>query len=258
MLRVIDGISSQPLPEKRVNIWQWDPKVLTAHGKGGFRLEDSTHTDGNGCIQLLDRPAGELKAYTVNLHDRRAVARCLRPLAGQKVRLHMRVWPLTEDTLEYTWQAKSKLESLSQLTMHSVDDIQQLNPLQGLSELIPGTKITLPCYAASYRMEHWDTFDWIGKAFGYQDARGLAKIMRLKSPLYLDTGKDIELPDWHFFYARENDTLEQIDSLFGLPQGSSIAVGRVYHPDPRLPYTGETIAIPTASFAIKLKKMRKW
>jgi hypothetical protein len=256
-LRVINGLTLEPFPEVMVDILHWDPKKPTPYGTGGFRLDDRKYTDGNGCIQIMGRPSGELEAFVVRLPGWRAVVRCLRPLAGQKVRLHIRVWPLVNDALSFIWQGGVTLDSMAQLTGHSIEDILRLNKFNDASELKPGMRIILPCYTATYRMEQWDDFDWVGKTFGYQNAEGLAKVNGLRDVASLNSGLDIKLPDWRFFYAGEKDTLEGIDTMFGLPKGTTITLGRVYHPDPRLPYAGETIAVPTVRFAELVKKRRK-
>jgi len=256
-LRVIDGCTLEPLPEVMVDIWHWDPKFPTPYGTGGFRLDDRRYTDGAGSIDLAGRPSGELEAFTVRLAGRRVVARCMRPLAGQKVRLHMRTWPLTGDSLRFVWPAGTKLDGMARLTGHSAEDILHLNQFQSPSELKPGMQIALPCFAATYRMEQWDDFDWLGEAFKYRDAKGLAAANGLRDVASLDGGVDIKLPDWRFFYAGEGDTLEGIDALLGLPKGSTITVGRVYHPEPRLPFPGETVAVPTARFGGMLSRRRK-
>jgi LysM repeat protein len=146
------------------------------------------------------------------------------------------------------------VDGMSQLTGNSIEEILRLNSLKDPFDLKPGIRIMLPCYEATYRMEQWDTFNEIGKNFGYYDAKGLAEANGLLDPEHLDSGTDLKLPDWRFFYAREHDTLEAIDNLFGLPKGSTITVGRVYHPDPRLPYAGETVAVPTTLFSDRLRK----
>lgn len=256
-LRVIDGISLQPFPKVRVDIWHWDPKAPTPYGTGSFRLDGRIYTNKEGTIHISERPSGELEAFSASLPGRRAVVRCLRPLDGQKVRFHMRVWPLIKDTIQYKWQDRDTLEDMAQFTGYSAEEILKLNQVRSESELKPGLEIVLPCYMATYRMEQWDTFDWVAKTFGYGDAKGLAEVNGLKDEKSFTGGEDIILPDWHFFYAREKDILEEIDVKFNLPKGSTITVGRAYHPDSRLPYVGETIAVPTLRFTDKLKKLTK-
>ena len=117
-------------------------------------------------------------------------------------------------------------------------------------------RISLPCYAATYRMEPGDTFEWLAEAFAYSGVEELARLNGLDDPSQLDGGVDISLPGWHFFYARPGDALERIDEMFGLPPGWSRTVGRVHHPDPRLPYESETIAMPTEGF-VKARIERK-
>lgn len=155
------------------------------------------------------------------------------------------------------WQKGDTFDGITQLTGHSIEELLSLNHLANESELRPGLSILLPCFAATYRMEQWDSFDWVGKSFGYRDAAGLAEVNGFRDVTSLDSGMNIKLPDWRFFYARENDTLESIDTVFGLPRGSTIVVGRAYHPDPRLPYAGETVAVPTPRFAERTKKRQR-
>lgn len=255
-IRVIDGVSLQPVPEVQVEILHWDPKAKTPFGVGGFHLDDCRCTDGSGCIQVLNRPSGELEAYVVRRPGWRAVVRCLKPLAGQKVRLHMRVWPLIKDSLRYTWKVGDTLDGIIRMTGYSMGDILQMNRLKDASELKSGMQIILPCYAGTYNIEQWDSLDWVGETFGYGNAKGLAEVNGFKDLASLGSGMNIKLPDWRFFYARERDNLEEIDSMFGLPKGSTITVGRVYHPDPRLPYAGETVGVPTPRFADILKKRK--
>ena len=96
-IRVIDGATLQPLPKVMVDIMHWDPTASTPYGAGGFRHDDRTYSDERGCVQIPKRPSGELEAYVVRQPGSRSVVRCLRPLAGQNVRLHMRVWPMQRD-----------------------------------------------------------------------------------------------------------------------------------------------------------------
>jgi hypothetical protein len=213
-IRVIDGLTQKPLPKVKVDILHWDDKASGPYGSGNFRPDASKYTDEHGCIIMPDRPAGELEAFVVRKPGSRAVVRCLRPLPGQKVRLHMRLWPMKRE--------------------NEVD--------------------RMIFFKALYQPEPWDTLDWLGKNFGYKDAEGLAKANGLLHPAELAKLPEIRLPDWHFIVAGEGDTLEKYDAFFKLPKGSSRPVGRVYHPHPRLPYTGEAIAIPDPEFAEKLKK----
>jgi hypothetical protein len=253
-IRVVDGATLKPLPEMMVDILHWNAEEKTPYGTGGFFLDKRLYTDGHGCITVEDRPSGELEAYVVRKPGFRAVVRCLRPLAGQNVRLHMRVWPLKNDSVRLVWKGSDTLDVIAQRMGHSVEEILKLNRFRGTIGPKPGMRINLPCYLAAYQLEPWDTLDWVGQTFGYGDAKGLAAVNGYRDVSELDGGTEIKLPDWHFFYAHENDTLENFDAMFGLPKGSSITVGRVFHPDARLPYAGETVAVPTALFAEKMKK----
>ena len=66
-----------------------------------------------------------------------------------------------------------------------------------------------------------------------RDAKGLAEANGLRDVADLDGGAGIRLPDWNFYYAQEDDTLDEFDATFGLPKGSSTTVGRAFHPDLR-------------------------
>lgn len=46
-----------------------------------------------------------------------------------------------------------------------------------------------------------------------------------------------------------------IDIQFELPKGSTVIVGRAFHPEPGIPLPGEIIAIPSIRFAQKMKKV---
>lgn len=247
-IRVINGETMEPMPEMRLNLFRWDPKVSTPYGKEGFRLVEQRYTDGHGTIRDSNRPSDELEAVTLHNPGWRAVTRCFRPLPGQRVRFHMRAWRLKEDVVPYTWKANDTLECMALLTGYTAEDILQCNKLADPAALRAGMHISLPCYAATYRMEPGDTFEWLAEAFGYPDVKELAKLNGLGDPSQLNGGMDIQLPGWHFFYARRGDTLEQIDEMFDLPLGCSRTVGRVHHPDPRLPYESESIAVPTEGF----------
>lgn len=252
-IRVIDGFTLRPLPEMIVDIFHWDPKMRNPYGRGGFCLSDRRYTDGDGCIEIPDRPSGQLEAYVVRRAGSRAVVRCLRPLAGQNVRLHMRVWPMKQDTVRIKWPAGDHLDIVAQRTGQPIEEMLAFNRLKGSIEPKPGMNFNLPCYLATYHMEPWDTFDRVAHAFGYEDAEGLAEANGLRDPEDLNGLPEIKLPDWHFFYAQEHDTLEKFDEMLELPKGSTITVGRAFHPDPRLPYPGEVVAAPTPLFAERLK-----
>jgi len=247
-VRVVNGEDLKPVPEVMLNLFHWDAKLATPYGKGGFGLVEQRHTDGHGSIHAPHRPSGELEAVTLYRPGWRAVARCVRPLPGQRVQFHMRVWRLKEDAVPYTWRTVDTLENMASLAGCLPEDILKRNRLGDPKALRKGMHISLPCYAAAYRMEPGDTFEWLAESFSYSSVEELAKLNGLGAPSELDGGADILLPGWHFFYARRGDTLEQIDKMFGLPLGWSRTVGRVHHPDPRLPYESETIAVPTDGF----------
>ena len=255
-IRVIDGRTLAPIPEARVAIWHWDKNGRGRRGTGEFSLTDQRYTDGDGCIQIADRPSGGLEAYVVNIPESRAVVRCTRPLPGQRVRLHMRVWPLKPDTVRFVWPAGERLDVVARRAGRTVEDLLRLNHFKGSSVPKAGLRINLPCYMAEYYPEPWDRLDQIGEMFGYRDAAGLAEANGLRTADELDGATAFKLPDWRFFYAQEKDTLERFDAMFGLPAGSSMTVGRVYHPDPKVPFVGETVAVPTPRLAERLERER--
>lgn len=256
-IRVIDGMTLEPMQEAMVNVWHWEPKAATPYGAGSFQLADRQHTDGTGAVYLTGRPSEELEAVSVYVPGYRVVPRTYRPLSGQHLRLTMRAWPLTPGTMRFTWRSGIQLAGLAQVTGRPEGEILQLNRLRSAADLSAGMTITLPCYAATYRLESWDTMDWIGGAFGYRDAAGLARASGLAAPGDYDGSADLNLPDWRFFYARENDNLDLFDRMFGVAEGSSIAVGRVFRPEPRLLFHGETVAVPTSRLSDKMRRERR-
>jgi hypothetical protein len=229
------------MPETMLNLFRWD-------GKASFNLVERRYTDGHGAIHDPNRPSDELEAVTLQRPGWRAVARCFRPLSGQRVQFHMRAWRLKEDVIPYVWGKGIVLEDLAFLTGYAPADILARNGLSDPAALKPGVRIKLPCYAATYRMEPGDTYEWLAEAFAYSSIEELLELNKVKDPSELDSGEGILLPGWHFFYARPDESLERVDEIFGLPSGWSRTVGRVYHADPRLPYESETIAIPTQKF----------
>ena len=254
-LCVIDGITLQPIPQATLDIFCWDKNASTPYGKGRFVLDNRQVTDEKGCIHIPGRPSGKLEAYLVRIAGRRSVPRVYRPSAGQKVRTHLRSWPLKKDLISYVWKEEDTLEKLAQFTGTTPGKILSLNRLKNPKELRPGIRIHLPCFTATYRMEPWDKYDWVGQTFGYENAKGLAQINGYKSiDSLIKAGLDIKLPDWRFFYAPKKRTLEMIDQQFGLQKGSTISVGRAYHPEPRMPLPGEMIAVPMPAFAEKWSK----
>jgi hypothetical protein len=255
-IRVIDGVNGSPIPEARLKLFRWDPGVATPYGKGGFVLVDQRHTDGDGVVHDAHRPSGDREAVVLDLPGWRAVARCFRPLGGQHVRLFLRAWPLKKAAMDYTWQRGDTLDSMALLTGHRAQDILKDNGLADPSDLKPGMGISLPCYAATYRMEAGDTFEWLAEAFGYEGVEELAKLNGVRDLAAWDGSTDIVLPGWYFFYARPDESLERLDGMFQLPRGSARTVGRVHHADPRLPYEGETIAVPSARIAEVLEQRR--
>jgi LysM repeat protein len=242
-VRVVDGETGEPMPEARLNFFRWDPGASTPSGTGGFVLVEHRYTNGDGVVQDAHRPSGEREAVVLDMPGWRAVARCFKPLGGQHVRLFMRAWRLRKAQMGYMWQKGDRLDRIALLTGHSEQEILDANRLTDPSDLKPGMRIRLPCYAATYRMESGDTYEWLARAFGYAHVKELARLNRVRDLAALG-GKDIRLPGWYFFYARRDESLQVLDKRFGLERGSARTVGRVYHADPDLPYEGETIALP--------------
>lgn len=256
-IRVIDGDKREPIPEARVEIWRWDPKKKTPSGFGGFALDDTLWTGGDGWAHAPGRPSGALEAYVLRMQDRRAVVRCLRPLSGQRVRIHMRAWPVTRVNLRYEWKPTDRLDFISALAGMSPEEFLRANRLADTSVLRAGMRLLLPGYWARYRMEQWDDFDRLGRAFGYGDGAGLAAANGLRGAEQLDGGTELALPDWTFFTAPPATSLDEIDALFDLPRGSTVTVGRVHHPDARIPYAGEMIAVPKPPLAHRILDGKK-
>jgi hypothetical protein len=247
-IRVINGETMEPMPEVTLKLFRWDPGLTTPYGSGGFRLVEQRRTDVNGALHAPGRPSDELEAVVVHLPGWRAVARCFRPLPGQRVRFHIRAWKQSEGVIPYTWKASDTLAGMAPLTSYTAGDILQCNMLADPADLMAGMRIGLPCYEARYRLEPRDTLEWLAEAFAYSGIEELANLNGVGDPSELYDGRDIRLPGWYFLYARHGDSLEQIDEIFGLPLGWSPTVGRVHHPDPRLPYESETIAVPGEGF----------
>lgn len=249
-IRVIDGRSLQPLPKVIVDVLRWKEREKS----GRFHLEDRIHTDEAGCIQVQDLPSGDLEAYVVRHPGWRSVVRCVRPLAGQNVRLHMRAWRLQREKVEFVWEDTDRLDVIAQRAGISFDELVSINHLKPAKSPVSGRRINLPLYTASYQLEPWDNLDWVASAFGYLGKKELAEANGLKEAADLAHLQDIRLPDWRFLYATEGDTFKKIDRSFGLPAGSTIPVGRAFHPDPNAPYPGETVAVPTELFADRMRR----
>jgi hypothetical protein len=247
-VRVADAETGEPLPEVRVNLLHWDAHITTPYGRGGFRLVEKRTTSSDGDIFSPKRPSGELDAVTLDLPGWRALARCYRPLRGQQVRFHMFAWRLKESSRPHNWDSKHSLAHISALTGFASGEILKRNGLASERDLKEGMPIHLPCYEASYRLEDGETIEWLAETFGYESPAQLAMANGLLDSSALEDLDLMKIPGWHYFYALSGDTLEQIDSLFGLPAGCSRVVDTVHHPDPRIPYESEPIAAPTKEF----------
>lgn len=247
-IEVVDGNTLEPVSEARLNLLRWDPQMMTPRGVGGFQTVDQCFANGEGVCHVPHRPVGQLEAVTLAYPGYRAVAKSFRALPGQPLRLRFFAWRLREDVVRYTWQTGDTLEQLAALSGHTPDAILRRNRLRNASLLVPGVQISLPCFEAAYCLEEGDTLDWLAQAFDYPDIGRLAAMNGVGQFDRPDPGLRVQLPGWHFFYARADDWLDRLDRIFGVPIGASRTVGRAYHPDPRLPFDAETIAIPAKSF----------
>jgi len=243
-IHVLDGLTGRSLPRMRVDILHWDKKLRIPYGEGGFQLDDSPLTNASGGIRIMGRPSGELEAFVVRVPGRRSVVRCIRPLAAQKVQLHLCSWPLQRDLRPYIWQQHDSIESIVELCGCSPSQFLEANHLAPDDKIESGCRVILPCWAAVYRLEPLDTLEWLAKSFGFKSAEALAKVNETDLQTITSISMDIKLPGWHFFYAREGDTLDSLDRMFQLPKGSVIMVGRCYHVWDRLPFVGEVVAVP--------------
>jgi hypothetical protein len=248
-IRVINGETMNPMTELELKLFRWNPSIATPYGFGGLELIEKRYTGSSGSIQDSNRPSDELEAVTINLPGWRAIPRCFRPLPGQHVRFQMFAWQLkNRDFIPYTWKINDSIGQIALLTGFTPEYILKSNGLLDATNLKAGISISLPCYAATYTIEYGNSIEWLAKAFSYPSIEELAKYNGLVDPSKSKGLSEIFLPGWHFLYARQGDSLENIDSIFNLPSGSSRTVDRIHHPDSRLPFESETIAIPTDLF----------
>ncbi len=250
-IHVSDSRTLQPMAERVVNFFRWDEKTSTPYGAGGFVKAEQKYTDGNGTVHDPARTSNILEAITVGIMGRASVAKCFRALPGQIVRHEIRTWALEKTKRDYTWASKDTLDSIAGLTGIKGAEILKTNGLGDSGSVKAGSKISLPCYAASYQMERGDSFEWLIRAFAYENSEELSRVNNLITLAEWDGKENIRLPGWHFFYARKGDSLKLIDSLFNLPPGSSRTLGRVHHPHAPIPFESEIIAVPTEEFVKK-------
>jgi len=203
-------------------------------------------TNGHGWTRPAQRASGELEGCAAKLPGYHVAARCFGPLAGQNLRLHLIGWPLPGSMTPYVWKKGDGLKAMADLCGHSPESLQALNQL-GPRGFKAGTRVILPCWAASCRLQAGETWDDVAARFGYRNTKGLTKALGLQS---LGAVEEVVLPDWHFFYARHGDRLSALDAQFGLSKGSVRTVGRTHHPDPDRAYAGETLAVPVTGFVI--------
>jgi len=255
-IRVIDGVTQDPLQEAIVELWRWDDSISTPYGPGDFVLDGQHYTNSNGVVQLSNLPAQELQWYTVRMPGWRITPRYLKPLAKQSVRLHMHAWKMREDTFRYTWQKHDDLDDLAKLTHFDAQDILHKNQINSASKLQPGMEITLPCYQGTYRPEGWEKLNEIAMRFGMKDTKALADANGLRDIKEYDGAVDLKLPQWRFFHARAGDSLMAFDKQFSLPAGSALPVHRVYRPRAGALLPGEVVAMPIARFAEILAERR--
>jgi len=158
----------------------------------------------------------------------------------------MRSWPLRKDSVQIKWTKGMAMDLISGRSGTTINEILKLNRLSNLGSIRTGMHTKIPCFRAIYNLESWDTLEWVCQTFGYRTVKDLAMANGLKSASDLNIGDGIRLPDWFFLYAGENDSLDDFDSFFNLPKGSSITVGKAFHPNPKLPFAGEMVAIPNS------------
>lgn len=247
-VRVVDGLTLRPLPEALVRVFRWDPKLPTPYGTGGFRQTDRTRTDGWGAVRAPGRVAGQIEAVAASVPGAWTRARCFRPLPGQQVRLQVRAWPLQETAVPYTWRPTDNLRAVAALTGLSSGAALKRMGLARESDLKAGMRVKLPGWTACVWLEPGETLAQLAKCFAYGSVKALVKANGAADTAELEAAGKVLLPGWNFFYARKGDTLPEIDKLFGVPQGSSRLVGKVYRPDARLPLESEVIAVPTTRF----------
>jgi hypothetical protein len=248
-IRVIDGVTGDPLPETMVELWRWDRGVGTPYGPGDFVLDGHHYTNGHGVVELHDLQAQGVQWYTVSKPGWRVAPRCLRPLPQQPVRLHMRAWRMRGDRFRYRWQAHDMLDELAQLTHIDVPEILQMNRIASASQIRLGMEITLPCYQGTYRPESWEKLGDVAVRFGFKDVKALADSSGLRDIKAYRAAVDLKLPQWLFFIARARDSLKAFDRQFGLPARSTRPAHRVYRPREGALLPGEVVAVPTARFA---------
>jgi hypothetical protein len=241
-IHVSDGVRGQALPKTRIDILTLDPKQSAA---GGFALSASVFTDGKGNVTKTGRPAGVVEAFVVRSGSHRAVVRCVNALPGQKVRLHIKAWPLERALRAYRWKPGDTVEYIAGMCDCSATELRELNELTSTDALRAGDRVVLPCHPAVYRLESWDTLDRVATAFGMKNGKALAKAAGSDYEAMARGEAEIRLPGWHYFLAQKGDTLEGFEKRFGLPKGSVVSVGRCYHPDARVPIVGETVAVPS-------------
>ena len=247
-IRVLEAPALRPEREVPVLVHRWDPRMKSPYGKGAFRRTDRKATDGRGAVELVNRPAGELDAATLDLRGYVAPAQVLRALPGETASLVFRPAPLNRTTIQYEWAASDTSASMSALTGIPAAEIVKPNLQPGQTVLKAGQKINLPCYCAVHLMETGDSFEWLAARFCYEAPQELAERLNLPGVGSLAGLGIVPLPGWLVFYARPGDTLEAIDQKFGVPKGWSRTMGRAYHPEPRLPLQRECVAVPSKSF----------
>ena len=243
-IRVVDGMTRDPLRKALVQLWRWDDKVAAASGQGDFVMVGCEYTDGNGVVKMTGLPAHVLQWYTVSQPGWRIAPRCLRPLARQSVHLHMHAWAMQGDTFRYTWQSHDRLDDLAKLAHADPESILRLNRIAGASNLVSGMEITLPCYQGAYRPERWEKLGDVARRFGFASTQELADVNGLATIKAYNGTIDLKLPRWRFFQARAGDSLEAFDKQFGLSAGSTVSAHRVHRPRVGALLPDEVVAVP--------------
>lgn len=243
-VRVIDAQLLEPLVEVRIETWIWDEQEASPLGQGNFRLNGQFWTGSDGGIYSSGRPVESLEGVMSLLPGWRVTPRVFRPLDGQLVRITLRAWKMQPSKRRFSWKQKLDLEALGERCGSNGQSILSLNKLPGPGALVPGMRISLPCFVGALYLDPWDTPQTLARRFHFDDLGSLAKANGLASLDDYDGSLPLQLPGWNFFHALPGDTLDEFDDLFNLPRGSCVTVGRAFRPQPGLLLAGEIVGVP--------------
>jgi hypothetical protein len=244
-VRVIDGRLLKPLEKARIGVWHWSAADTGPFGPGIFLKDDERWGGPDGGATFMNRPAGEWEAVVAQRAGWRVTPRVYRPLAGQPVQLTLRAWEMQPAERLFTWPKVLDLGEMGERCGGGGQAILALNGLPGAEALKPGVAVRVPCFAGALCPEGRESLQDIVERFRFKDQKALAKANGLGKLAQYDGSVDLQLPGWHFFYARPQDTLEAFDRLFDLSPGSCVPVGRVFRPYPGMLYDGEVVGVPS-------------